>query len=362
MPQQPTIARIAPPLLRWYAQNARDLPWRHGHDPYRVWVSEIMLQQTRVEAAKPYYLRFLQRLPTLADLAAAPEEELLKLWEGLGYYSRARNLQKAARLVTERLGGRMPDTAEGLRRLPGIGDYTAGAVASIAFGRREACVDGNVLRVFARLRADQSDVSAPAVRRDLAAEIARDMPPCPGDFNQALMELGALVCLPGGEPLCGACPLAALCRGRELGVQRALPVKAPKPARLVTRRCILVLRDSAGRVALRRRAQGPLKGMWELPGADLADGAPDLDAAQVLARAAALGFGAAEALPLGPARHVFTHREWQMQGWLVLCPAPFGPPPEGWVWAGPRQLEETYALPAAFRAYRPWAEGQEAPR
>ncbi len=350
MKNHPTVTEIAPPLLEWYGKNARDLPWRQNHDPYRVWVSEIMLQQTRVEAVKPYYQHFLQRLPTIAHLAQVPEEELMKLWEGLGYYSRVRNMQKAAKLVVEQYGGQMPATPEELKKLPGIGDYTAGAVASIAFGYPAACVDGNVLRVFARLRADREDIASPKVREALSHEISANMPQNPGDFNQALMELGATVCLPNGEPLCQSCPLGHLCLARQQGIQNELPVKAAKPARTVSRRHILVLRDSTGRIALRKRAQGPLKGMWELPGLE-----GELTPQQVEAGAAELGFDAKLVENLGPSKHIFTHREWQMTGWLLQSHCPFEAA-ERWVFATAQELERDYALPAAFRAYRVWKE------
>jgi len=353
MNKTPTIKQIAAPLLEWYAANARSLPWRENHDPYRIWVSEIMLQQTRVEAVKPYYHRFLQRLPTVAHLAEVSEEELMKLWEGLGYYSRVRNMQKAAKLVMEQYGGKMPDTPQQLKKLPGIGDYTAGAVASIAFGYPAACVDGNVLRVFARLRNDPTDITLPKVKEELAAEIGGNMPEDPGSFNQALMELGALVCLPNGQPLCQSCPLAHLCHACAAGCQTQLPVKAAKAARQVSRLLVLVLRDRDGRIALRRRPLGPLKGMWELPTL-AAEEKPDAAAAEQAA--AGLGFSAAAQRPLGSARHIFTHREWQMEGWLLQTDQSFGAPPEGWVFVLPQQLKEEYALPAAFRAYRVWEE------
>lgn len=351
MKNNPTIQQIAPPLLEWYAANARDLPWRENHDPYRVWVSEIMLQQTRVEAVKPYYHRFLQRLPTIQHLADLPEEELLKLWEGLGYYSRVRNMQKAAKLVVEQFGGTMPNTPDLLKKLPGIGDYTAGAVASIAYGYPAACVDGNVLRVFARLRNDPTDITLPRVKQLLSEDISTNMPGDPGSFNQALMELGALVCLPNGQPLCQSCPLAHLCQSRAAGTQNRLPVKAAKAARQVSRLMVLVLRDSTGRIALRRRTLGPLKGMWELPTLPLEEEATDQKAVQAAAR---LGFAVTPIKPLGSAKHIFTHREWQMEGWLLQSQNPFTQPPEGWVFARPEQLQKDYALPAAFRSYRVW--------
>ena len=226
------LAQAREPLLAWYQANARRLPWRENPTPYRVWVSEMMLQQTRVAAAIPYYLRFLEALPTLEDLAACPRERLMKLWQGLGYYSRAANLQKAAQLVVERYGGRLPADAGALRALPGVGDYTAGAVASIAFGLPCPAVDGNVLRVLARLTANRQDIALPGTKKDCAAALVQIIPrDCPGDFNQALMDLGATVCLPNGQPLCAQCPLRGLCRARALGLQAELPLREKRTAR-----------------------------------------------------------------------------------------------------------------------------------
>ena len=205
---------IAQPLLHWFWANHRVLPFRSDPTPYHVWVSEIMLQQTRVAAAVPYYERFVQELPDIPALAACEEERLLKLWEGLGYYSRVRNLQKAARIVCEQYGGQLPGDLAALKKLPGIGDYTAGAIASIGFGVPAPAVDGNVLRVFARLYNDEGDIMQPAVKASTTQKVMAQQPAeAPGDFNQALMELGALVCTPG-QPDCAACPLQALCLGR----------------------------------------------------------------------------------------------------------------------------------------------------
>ncbi len=257
---------IAEPLLAWYKHNARELPWRENTDAYRVWVSEIMLQQTRVEAVKPYFLRFMKALPDIRALADVPEETLLKLWEGLGYYSRARNLQRAAKLVTERHDGVLPSDMRELRALPGIDPYTAGAIASIAYGMAEPAVDGNVLRVLARLSGSELDIALPAAR--IAAEKAvRDMIPAddPGAFNQALMELGACVCLPNTAPRCVECPLAALCRAHREGRETELPVRSKKAARRVEEHSVFVLREHT-RVAVRKRGgSGLLAGLWELP-------------------------------------------------------------------------------------------------
>ena len=229
MNQQERLAATAAPLLDWYEKNKRDLPWRRTRDPYKIWVSEIMLQQTRVAAALPYYLRWMEELPDVNALAAVEEERLMKLWQGLGYYSRARNLQRAAKVIVEELDGRFPDTWEGLRKLPGVGDYTAGAVASIAFGRRVPAVDGNVLRVAARVANIRENIMDPKVRRRLSELMAAAVPSDrPGTYNQALMDLGATVCLPNGKPLCDACPLSALCEAHRLGLEEVLPVREKK--------------------------------------------------------------------------------------------------------------------------------------
>jgi len=340
------LAQVPPLLLDWYHRAARVLPWRSDPTPYRVWVSEIMLQQTRVEAAKPYFLRFVDALPDIPALAACPEDTLLKLWEGLGYYTRARNLQKAAKIVVERYGGRLPPSYDALRALPGIGEYTAGAIASIAFGLPCPAVDGNVLRVLSRVTGSRRNVAEPQVKREMTEWVRAILPPSPGDFNQSLMELGACVCLPNGGPLCGGCPLGELCRAKAQGVQGELPVKGPKKPRQVEQRTILLVRDPAGRVALRRRpSSGLLAGMWEplnFPGR--------LDQWQALDALFFLGIMALSLTTLPPARHVFTHVEWQMAGWLAKAPSDRVLPESGIVWAAPGELEEKYPVPSAFRA------------
>ena len=260
------LKSITEPLLGWYDKNARKLPWRDNPTPYRVWVSEIMLQQTRVETVKPYFERFVREVPDVTALAAVPEDRLLKLWEGLGYYSRARNLQKAAKMVLEEYGGTLPAEPKELRKLPGVGEYTAGAISSIAYGRPEPAVDGNVLRVLARLKADGRDVRNPAVKRGEAEELRKIYPQerC-GAFTQALMELGATVCLPNGAPLCGSCPLAGLCEGLRTGRAASLPVLLPKPPRRIEERTVFLLL-CGGKAALQKRPEtGLLAGMWEFP-------------------------------------------------------------------------------------------------
>ncbi len=341
---QSLLGEIPAPLLAWYGRSARVLPWRSDPQPYAVWVSEIMLQQTRVEAALPYFQRFLQALPTVKDLAEAPEEQLLKLWEGLGYYNRARNLQKAAQIIVERHGGNVPASAKELCSLPGIGRYTAGAIASIAFGQREPAVDGNVLRVLSRVLLSGADILKEKTKAEFARAISAVLPQDrPGDFNQALMELGATVCLPNGAPRCGACPLAAVCLANKTGRQAEFPQKAEKKARRVEARTVFVLFDRAGRVAVQKRPKtGLLAGLWELPGED---GALSLREAENALRAQGLQVQAIQSA--GKAKHVFTHVEWKMEGVAALVEGTLGTAR----FVTPKELEEEYCLPSAFAAY-----------
>ncbi len=308
------LDQITEPLLAWFAEHARTLPWREHPTPYYVWVSEIMLQQTRVEAVKPFFARFTEALPDAAALAACPGERLLKLWEGLGYYNRVQNMQKAARLIVEEYGGELPDTYEALCALPGIGSYTAGAIASIAYGRPVPAVDGNVLRVISRICGNEEDIMKQSVRARFAVELQRVMPQDrPGAFNQALMELGATVCLPNGAPECGRCPLRGVCYARESGRQLELPVKAAKKARRIEKRTVLVIRDSERAAVCRRPARGLLAGLYELPNVP-----GHLTQAEALAEVRSCGFEPIRILPLEPAKHIFSHIEWQMIGYMVL--------------------------------------------
>ena len=269
------LQRIVPALMEWYPNHKRDLPWRVHPLPYYVWISEVMLQQTRVETVIPYYLRFLKKLPSVGDLAGCPPEELMKLWEGIGYYSRARNLQRAAKVVMEVYGGSMPGTKEELLKLPGIGSYTASAISSIAYGRCEAAVDGNVLRVSTRLLEDSACIDEPRVKKrweEIWTAVMRQYQEShpeevsfPGTFNQAMMEIGATVCVPGGTPVCSRCPLSTFCLAHHHGGELLYPVRKTRRPRRVEKRTVLLLTDG-GRIALRKRnGKGLLAGMWELP-------------------------------------------------------------------------------------------------
>ena len=344
------MENIAPALLDWFYRNKRILPFREDPSPYHVWLSEVMLQQTRVSAALPYYERFLAELPDIPALAACEEEKLHKLWEGLGYYSRVRNLQKAAKLVCEQYGGDLPADYAALRALPGIGDYTAGAVASISFGIPVPAVDGNVLRVFARLYNDPGIITEPAVKKAFTARVMEHQPPeKAGDYNQALMELGALVCVPNGAPLCEKCPLAAVCQARTAGTAAQLPRKAkPKPRRIEPVTLALV-ESPAGFLVQQRPQKGLLAGLWQPV---LWEGEHLLQA-EVLAKLAGMGLdpGTAQPQAIPAAKHVFSHIEWLMSGIRLTVPQQSAP--AGYIWASREELRTTYTLPGAFRAYRP---------
>ena len=335
---------LAPRLLRWYDAGSRTLPWRSDPRPYYVWLSEIMLQQTRVEAATPYFERFIRELPTIADLAAAPEQQLLKLWEGLGYYNRARNLQKAARIVVDNYGGELPADFSALLQLPGIGRYSAGAIASIAFGIPVPAVDGNVLRVLSRVLENPAEIDREETKRQMGEAIRQQIPEDrPGDFNQALMELGAMVCLPNGAPRCEECPLKEICLAFQHETIPEYPRKAPKKARRCEARTVLVL-FREGEVAIHQRpATGLLRGLWELPNVEGTLSEQDL-------AATLSGWGLipqSSALPLGSAKHIFTHLEWQITGWGVAVRGNT----DSLLFVHPDRLREEFCLPSAFRAY-----------
>ncbi|MBQ3063479.1 MAG: A/G-specific adenine glycosylase [Clostridia bacterium] len=339
------------PLLAWYEESKRDLPWRHTKDPYRIWVSEIMLQQTRVEAVLPYYRRFLDTLPTVKALAEAPADLLLKLWEGLGYYSRVRNMQRAANSIMTEHGGNFPDTYEDIRALCGIGDYTAGAIASFAFGLPHPAVDGNVLRVTARLLAFTENILAPASKKLLTAAVAKELAGhAPDVFNQALMELGATVCLPNGTPKCEVCPLADRCQARMLGKTDTIPLRAKPAPRKKEARTVLILRINDTVVLRKRPETGLLSGLFE---------PLCLDGKQTTAEVAAtlqgMGLSPLRIAPIGEAKHIFTHLEWHMTGFEVqldICDA--AKLPDGCFLAPREEIDTRYALPSAYRFYRPY--------
>lgn len=333
---------IVTPLLDWYDMNKRTLPWRGTRDPYKVLVSEIMLQQTRVAAVIPYYQRWMEELPNVETLADADEERLMKLWQGLGYYSRARNLQKAAKMIMETFNGQFPEEYTEILKLPGVGEYTAGAVASIAFGQAVPAVDGNVLRVAARVMGDDGNIMDLGIRRQFR-EVMEDIMPTgqPGEFNQALMDLGATVCLPNGAPLCGSCPLTDLCEANRLGIQDTLPVRKKKAARRQEDMTVYLLIRN-GCVAVRRRANaGLLAGLWEFP--HVTGNLTEEEAPMPLRE---WGLVAANWQKHLAAKHIFTHVEWRMTGYLLQvsgeCP--------DFAWVDLRELN-ALAIPSAFRKF-----------
>ena len=335
--------RIAPLLLAWYDQHARTLPWRGIHDAYRTWVSETMLQQTRVETVLGYYDRFLQRFPTIADLAAAPEDDVLKLWEGLGYYSRARNLHKGAQQVMADFDGTIPAEVDQLRRISGIGPYTAGAIASIAFDQPVPAVDGNVIRVVSRLTGIRENVGIPSVRRMLEAQAA-DLVPAqrPGDFNQAMMDLGATICTPG-TPSCEKCPLQSLCDAYAAGDAEDLPVLPRKnPPKVIDYAVCLIF--SGDRVLMRQRTETMLHGLWGFP---MVEGTPTLR--QLPAAVKKLTkLAVTDTQSVGEAKHVFTHQIWQMQLYTMHVPET-ADAPAGYRFV-PVEEMASLAIPTAVKA------------
>lgn len=333
------------PLLNWYAENKREMPWRLNPDPYRVWISEIMLQQTRIEAVLPYYERFLRELPDVVSLAQVSDDKLMKLWEGLGYYSRARNLKKAAGQIFSRYGGKLPERAEELRTLAGIGDYTAGAISSIAYGQPEPAVDGNVLRVVTRLLACGDDIAKEKTKKSVA-DALRAVYPSGKDasaLTQAWMELGETVCLPNGAPKCFACPLVGICRARLAGRAEDYPVKSPKKQRRIEEKTILLL-SCGERFAIRKREErGLLAGTWEFPSVD---GYPTEK--ELCDRLNAVGVEAQSLAHCGESAHIFTHVEWRMRWVSVVCLQKS----EGFLWKTAEEIAHGYAVPSAFRYYK----------
>ena len=327
------LEQLPIPLLEWYRDNARTLPWRDDPTPYHVWVSEIMLQQTRVAAVLDYYRRFMAEVPDVESLANLPEERLMKLWQGLGYYSRARNLQSAAKQIMADHDGIFPSDYSAVRALKGVGDYTAGAICSIAFGQPVPAVDGNVLRVVSRITGDEGDITTAAMKAKVADALRPLIPlDAPGTFTQAMMELGATVCLPNGTPLCDRCPAREFCTARREDRTEELPVKAKKKARRIEERTVwLIFHEN--KVALRQRpAKGLLAGLWEYPNELISAPPEGMDI-----RSEEYGC---------QAKHIFTHIEWHLTARIIRTGT--AALPTGWVWADKGELREVYAVPSAF--------------
>lgn len=331
-------------LLNWYDQEARVLPWRSEATPYRVWISEMMLQQTRVDTVIPYFLRFLEQLPTIQDLAEVEEDQLLKLWQGLGYYNRARNLKKAAQMIMEQFEGTLPSEINDLISLPGIGVYSAGAIASIAFGKSVPAVDGNVLRVISRLLASKEDMNQPKIKKELTEIVTRLVSKeRPGDFNQGMMDLGATICLPNGDPKCEECPIQQYCNAYMLGLTHEIPIKSVKKPRNIEKKTIFVIL-AEDKFALRKREdKGLLANLWEFPNIE---GYLTLKQAKQWLEESGITCEGIQSIKM--AKHLFTHREWHMKGYFVQ--GDFFKEND-FVWATEEEIRCQYAIPTAFKEF-----------
>lgn len=334
---------LAPALLPWFRANARDLPWRRDKEPYHVWLSEIMLQQTRVEAVKGYYERFLESLPTIQALASAPEEQLLKLWEGLGYYNRVRNLQKAAVQICDKHGGVFPREFEAVSALPGIGDYTAGAIASICFEQPTPAVDGNVLRVLSRVVESRAVIDELKTKQLFSNELKKVYPAgSSGDFTQSLMELGATVCVPNGAPLCRQCPLSVFCLSSKHGTWDSIPVRKEKRPRKKEEKTVFLFWHNDCLAVRKRDEKGVLNGMWEFPNV-----CGQLNREEAAAQAGKWLLEPQNLIKSLKRKHIFTHIEWDMTAYVFEC----GASSSLFIWANQKELEETVALPSAFKQF-----------
>ncbi len=339
------MQKLPDALLPWYDQGHRDLPWREDRAPYHIWVSEIMLQQTRVEAVRGFYSRFLETLPTIGDLAKADDELLYKLWEGLGYYSRVRNLKKAAQVICDKFGGAFPESYEEVLKLPGIGSYTAGAICSIAFDLQTPAVDGNVLRLVSRLWADQTPVDTPAFKNRVIEGLASIYPKRAGDFTQSLMELGATLCGPNGKPQCEHCPCKAFCQGYQMGIEQTLPVRSPKRIKRTEEKTVLIMECGGAYALCKRPKKGLLADLWQFP-----DISGKLSGEAALEKVEGIGLIPVDINKVVEKKHVFTHVIWDMSGVYLRVREKN----EDYVWMTPEQINETAALPTAYRQF--WEE------
>lgn len=349
--ESPLLKETAPYVVEWYRKSKRELPWRSRVNAYRVWVSEIMLQQTRVEAVKPYYERFLKEFPTVKELAEAEEDKLLKLWEGLGYYNRVRNMQKAAQQIMEEYDGQFPDTYEEIRSLKGIGNYTAGAICSFAYGIAKPAVDGNVLRVVSRVLGSREDIMKAATRTKVEQALEEVIPKEEAaDFNQGLIELGAMVCVPNGEPKCAECPVEQFCQARKQGIERELPVKTKAKSRRIEQRTVLVFKD-ADTIAIRKRPdKGLLAGLYEFPNIE-----GNLSEDEVIAYSKSIGLSPIRIKKLPEAKHIFSHIEWQMTGYEVKVDELEKNCQEKMIFAEKTDIVDKYSIPSAFDMYTEYA-------
>ena len=340
--EQVDLEKIVKPIVTWYQKNKRTLPWRKEQNPYYIWISEIMLQQTRIEAVKVYYERFIKQIPNIETLANVEEEKLLKLWEGLGYYSRARNLKKAAIKMCEQYDSQMPKTFKELVKMPGIGEYTAGAIASIAYNEKVPAVDGNVLRVISRIKASTKDILLLSTKKEVGLELKDKMPKEAGDFNEGLMELGERICIPNGEPLCKECPIKKWCKAYQKGMTNQIPVRIKKKSRKKEIRWIFII-QCGDKVALRKRpSKGLLAGMYEFPNVLQQE---NTNPEKVLKDWNLIVVKQEE---LGEEKHIFSHIEWNMKGWRIQVKQQNNE----FEWVKKEEILQKYAIPEAFRYYK----------
>lgn len=358
------LKQLVEPLQNWFKRNARVLPWRENPTAYYVWISEIMLQQTRVEAVKPYFDRFIKELPDVKSLAECPEDKLLKLWEGLGYYNRVRNLKIAANQIIEKYDGEIPSEYDELLKLKGIGHYTAGAISSIAYGKAVPAVDGNVLRVISRVTADDSDIMRQSVRNHMEECLYKIMNNVqevnPSVFNQALMELGATVCLPNGAPRCEVCPWGDICEARKQNRIAELPVKQKAKKRRIEEKTVLIVKDGEKLALHKRPAKGLLAGLYELPNVE-----GYLTENEIIDYIKGEGYQPIRIQPICDAKHIFSHVEWHMKGYVVFLQAQGYEKDanqvdtnnaeetqhEDWLFVDVEETKEKYAIPSAFAKY-----------
>ena len=345
--KDPELYELSQRLVPWYRKERRDLPWRHTTDPYRIWVSEIMLQQTRVEAVKRYYARFMEVLPDVKSLAEVEEDKLLKLWEGLGYYNRVRNMQKAARQIMVDYNGTFPQTYEEIRSLTGIGNYTAGAISSFSYGLAYPAVDGNVLRVVTRITADDSDIMKQSTRKKIEEKLQRVIPVGhAGDFNQGLIELGAIVCVPNGDPKCEECPAATFCKAKLQGKIQELPVKEKAKARRIEKKTVLILRDEDKIAICKRPAKGLLAGLYELPNVE-----GHFTRKEITEYCKDIGLMPIHIKKLPEAKHIFSHIEWHMTGYDIRVDELEKTNNKNFLFIHPQEIQKEYPIPSAFEKY-----------
>ena len=337
------LQAIVEPLVQWYQKNKRILPWRIEKDPYKIWISEIMLQQTRIEAVKEYYHRFMLALPTVNDLASIKEEKLLKLWQGLGYYNRARNLKKAATIIKDEYHGIMPSCYDELVKLPGIGEYTAGAIASIAYNEKVTAVDGNVLRVISRIIGSRKNVLEESTKKEITAMLTSVIPKEAGDFNEGLMELGETICLPNQDPLCEKCPLKQYCYAYENNVTSELPVREKKQKKETEGKTVFLFMTEEGKIAIRKRPdKGLLAGLYEFPNVDKI-----LEEKEIEQVAQTYQLKIESIKKAGKYKHIFTHKIWQMHGHKAVV----SEENKEFLWVTMEQLKKEYPIPTAFQPF-----------